>query len=148
MTIDELVSPDDVIVGMRASDKARLLTELATQAAVKLQISVDDVVQELVRREALGSTGLGSGIALPHARMAQVGKPFGLIARLKKPIEFDAIDGKPIDIAVLVLLPAGPQADQLNALACVARVLREPSKLDRLRDAKDGAELYRELVGP
>lgn len=146
MTIDELVSPDDVTVGMKSPDKPRLISELAALAAVKLHVDADDIVQELMRREGLGSTGLGNGLALPHARMTQVDKPRGFVARLKKPIEFDAIDGKPIDVAVLVLLPSGPQADQLNALACVARVLREPGALERVRLAKDSSALYRELV--
>jgi nitrogen PTS system EIIA component len=146
MKIDELISPDDASVGLKAPDKAWVIQELATQAAEKLQIAAEEIAQELRRREELGSTGLGNGIALPHARLAKLDKPFGIAVRLKKPIEFDAVDGKPVDLVVLVLMPGGAQADQLNALACVARVLREEEKLERLRQANDAAEFYRELV--
>jgi nitrogen PTS system EIIA component len=146
MKIDELISADNVSVGLRAPDKAGVIQELANQAGAKLQLSGEAIAEELLRREELGSTGIGNGIALPHARLDNLARPFGIIARLKKPIEFDAIDGKPVDLVVLVLMPAGPQGDQLNALACVARTLREEARLHRLRQAKDAAELYRELL--
>jgi len=146
MKIDELISPDNASVGLRAPDKASVIQELAAQAAAKLKMSAGEIAQELLRREELGSTGIGNGIALPHARLAKLDKPFGIAARLKKPIEFDAVDGKPVDLVVLVLMPDDAQADQLNALACVARVLREKERLERLRQANDAAEFHRELV--
>ena len=146
MKIEELISADNVAFGLRSPDKARLIQDLAAQAAERVGIGAGEIAQELFKREKLGSTGVGNGVALPHARLASITRPFGIIGRLKKPIEFDAIDGKPVDIAVLVLLPAGPESEQLNALACVARALREERRLDLLRQAKSGAELYVELV--
>jgi PTS system nitrogen regulatory IIA component len=103
------------------------------------------IAQELTKRESLGSTGVGAGIAMPHARLQAVQKPFGLLARLKKPIDFDAIDGRPVDLIVLLLMPA-VASEHLNALASVARKLREPDRLDRMRRAPDAASLFQELV--
>jgi nitrogen PTS system EIIA component len=100
----------------------------------------------LLQREQLGSTGTGGGIALPHARLVGVDKPFGMLVRLAKPIDFDAIDGKPVDIAFLLLLPAGAQGEQLNALASVARKLRDAEVLRTVRGARDGNALYEALV--
>ena len=146
MKIETLISPDRSIIGLRVSDKESLIRELAAPAAVSLHLSPEYLVGELLKREELGSTGIGEGVAIPHARLAELKTAFGSIVRLKRPIEFDAVDGKPIDIAVLVLLPADAASDQLNALACVARALRQPGRLDKLRTARNGEELYRELV--
>jgi len=148
MKIDELISPGNVTVGFRATDKGRLIEDLAAQAAAKLNLSSEMLARDLLRREDLGSTGVGNGIALPHARLAEVTTPFGLACRLKKAIEFDAVDGKAVDLVVLLLLPVGPPTDQLNALACVARILRDERRQARLRTAKDAEAFYRELVRP
>lgn len=146
MKIEDLISPGRSSVGLRVADKESLIRELAAQAAASLQLPFEYIADELLRREALGSTGIGDGVAMPHARLAELKTAFGSIVRLKKPIEFEAVDDKPVDIAVLVLLPASPAGDQLNALACVARALRQPGRLDLLRKAKNDEELYRELV--
>jgi PTS system nitrogen regulatory IIA component len=85
-------------------------------------------------------------IAIPHARFHQINKPFGLLVRLRKPIDFDAVDGKPVDIVFLLLLPNRQDSQGLAALACVARKLREPAITAALRSAPDGEELYHALV--
>jgi PTS system nitrogen regulatory IIA component len=100
---------------------------------------------ELLKRENLGSTGTGGGVAVPHARLPDLKQPFGTLVRLKHAIDFDAIDGNPVDIVFLLLLPAEPPGDALNALASVARRLRDPESLRRLRGAADDAELYRAI---
>jgi PTS system nitrogen regulatory IIA component len=99
-----------------------------------------------LKREALGSTGTGAGIAIPHARLEGIARPFGILVRLAKPIDFEAIDGQPVDLVFLLLLPAEPQGDQLNALACAARMLRDAQILRDLRRAADDAALYRAAV--
>ena len=146
MKIEDFLSPDDTTVGLRSADKTRLLQELSTRAAVRLGLDAAQVGQEILKREELGSTGMGAGIAIPHARLHEVHKPFGVLARLKRPMEFDAIDSAPIDLVFLLLLPAAAQGECLNALAAVARKLRDPETLQRLRAASDGAALYRELT--
>jgi nitrogen PTS system EIIA component len=99
-----------------------------------------------LQREELGSTGTGGGIALPHARLAGVKKPFALLARLAKAIDFDAIDGRPVDVVCLLLLPTNSQGEQLNALACAARALRDPGAVRNVRRAADAAALYDALA--
>jgi len=146
MDIKDFLSPGDAIVDVRLADKARLLQELAERAAAALNLSADRIASELRKREDLGSTGTGGGVAIPHARMAEVKKPFGLAVRLRQPIDFDAIDGKPVDVVFLLLLPAAAAGEQLNALASVARKLRDPASLRRLRRAADGAALYGAMV--
>ncbi len=106
----------------------------------------DYVASELLKREDLGSTGMGRGVAIPHARLPVVKKPYGMIARLKPAIDFEAIDGQLVDLVFLLLLPAPPQADQLVALAAVARKFKADEALKRLRQARAAAELYSAMV--
>jgi nitrogen PTS system EIIA component len=146
MKIEDFLSPADVIVGLRAQDKVRVLQELAGRAASNLQLDPGEISQEILKREELGSTGMGSGIAIPHARLQDVQKPFGILARLKRGIEFDAIDAGPVDLVFLLLLPAAAQSECLNALAAVSRALRDPERLRNLRAAEDNVALYRELT--
>src|SRR5688572_16381265 len=117
MKIRDFLSPSNVAMDIRASDKASLLKDLASRAASALDLPVDAVATEVEKRDELGSTGIGGGVSIPHARFREVKKPFGLLVRLKQPIEFDAIDGQPVDIVFLLVLPAAAQLDQLNALA-------------------------------
>jgi PTS system nitrogen regulatory IIA component len=146
MKIREILSPSDVAIDVRARDKASLLKELAARAAAALNLQADAVASEIEKRDELGSTGLGGGISIPHARFREVKKPFGLLVRLSQPIEFEAIDGQPVDVIFLLLLPAASQLDQLNALAAVARKLRDADVLRKLRAANSSAELYRAVT--
>lgn len=145
MKLEDLLTPQTTLVGVSASDKTRLLTELSTRAAQTLGCAATAIARDILKREELGSTGVGSGIAIPHARIANIAKPFGLLARLKRPIEFDAIDGRPVDLVFLLLQPATSASD-LNALAAVARALREPDRLERMRRASSSTELYRAVT--
>ena len=126
MTIDEILAPEAVIHGLRAAGKKNLLEELARRAGRELGIDAGEILGALVRREDLGSTGVGDGVALPHARMEAVARPFGLLARLRDPLDFEAVDDRPVDLVFLLLLPTGDGGEHLNALACVARRLRAP----------------------
>jgi nitrogen PTS system EIIA component len=142
MKIPDLLSPADVMIDVRVSDKNGLLRELATKAASSLKLRVDHVAPLLLKREDLGSTGIGRGVAIPHARLPELHRPFGLLAKLKQPIEFDAIDGQAVDIVFVLLLPAAAENGQLGALALVARTLRPPEVLVGLRRAKTVSEIY------
>jgi PTS system nitrogen regulatory IIA component len=145
MKIEELLTPGSV-VELKASDKRDVITALARRAASVLALDASAVTKALLAREELGSTGMGQGFALPHARLAGVEKPFGIFARLGKPVDFDAVDGRPVDLVFLLLLPANAQHDQLNALACVARRLRDQETAERLRTTPDAAGLFRLLA--
>ena len=143
MQIADFLPPDNVLCDLRAADKDRLLMELTGRAAKALQIDAATLSDAITQREQLGSTGMGDGIAIPHARIASLSKPFGVLTRLKRAIDFAAIDGKPVDLVFLLLLPATPHGEQLTALASVARKLRDAKVAARLRGAHDGAEMYR-----
>ena len=142
MKISQFLSPSDVAIEVQARDKSDLLKMLSSRAALTLKLPVGVVVSEIKRRDELGSTGIGGGVAIPHARFREVKKPFGLLVRLKRPIEFDAIDVQPVDIIFLLLLPASSQLDQLIALAAVARRLRDPDVLRKLREATNPTDCY------
>jgi PTS system nitrogen regulatory IIA component len=130
------------MIDVRAQDKGRLLNELCNRAATTLKLNADNVCAEILKREELGSTAVGGGVAIPHARVQHLAKPFGMLARLRKPIDFDAIDGQPVDLVFLLLLPTSAPAEQLSALAAVARRLRDPMTVRELRRAADNASVY------
>lgn len=147
MTVDELLAPSDALVGLRAATKNALLEDLARRAAAALGIGPDAIFPALARRETLGSTGIGDGIALPHARLEAVARPYGILARLREPIDFEAVDDNPVDLVFLLLLPAPARHEPLNALACVARRLRDAETAAAMRGARDAAALYAAVTG-
>jgi nitrogen PTS system EIIA component len=146
MKISDLLSPKDVLVDVRTSNKRQLLQEFAARAADSLGLRVDQVAPYLIKREELGSTGIGRGVAIPHARLPDLQRPYGLLAKLRHPIEFEAIDAQAVDIVFVLLLPAKVESGQLEALALAARVLRPPENLVRLRNATTSSELYSAIV--
>jgi PTS system nitrogen regulatory IIA component len=143
MQIADFLASDDVLCDVRAADKDRLLRDLTERAAKARHLEAAPLCDAIARREQLGSTGMGDGIAIPHARVAGLAKPFGVLARLRRPIDFAAIDGKPVDIVFLLLLPAAADGEQLTALASVARRLRDAEVAAHLRGARDGGEIFR-----
>ncbi len=142
MEIKDFLTPSDVLLGIRASDKTQLLEDLCGRAASILKVDAQKITADILKREELGSTGMGGGVAIPHARIADVKKPFGLLARLKSAIEFDAIDRQPVDLVFLLLLPTEPAGEQLNVLALVARRLRHADITRDARRATDASGLY------
>lgn len=142
----ELITPDRILPTVEAADKAALLAALARAIANAAGLDPGTVEAALVERERLSSTGVGSGIAIPHAQVPGLARPIGLLARLRRPVEFGAEDGFEIDLVVVVLAPEGAMVDQLKALGRVARVLRHRSIADRLREAT-GAEAIHDILG-
>lgn len=146
MNISDFLSPADATIDVAAADKKKLLMELSRNVAAKLNRRDEPILAALTKREEFGSTGVGGGVAIPHARFADIRKPLGMLVRLKRPMEYDAVDGKPVDIVFLLLLPEADGGGQLGALASVARRLRDPVVTAALRHARDGAEMYRSLT--
>jgi PTS system nitrogen regulatory IIA component len=146
MNIKDFLTRGRVIVDAPAVDKATVLGELSRRAAVAAGLPVQFVTNEVRKRDELGSTGIGKGVALPHARLREVKKTVGVLARLIKPVEFEAVDGEPVDIVFLLLLPAAAQLDQLNALAATARKLRDPEVLAKLRSGRNAAALFQTIT--
>jgi nitrogen PTS system EIIA component len=143
---DLLPGPDVVLASVKASGKKALLAELAARAAAMLKLDERRLFDRLLERERLGSTGIGGGIAIPHARMSTISQPRGLFARLAQPIDFDAIDERPVDIVFLLIAPEGAGADHLKALARVSRLLRDRSLVEKLRATEKAEALYALLV--
>jgi PTS system nitrogen regulatory IIA component len=142
MDIKEFLAPSDVFIGIRWTNKTKLLEDLCRRAASALKVDADKIKADILKREELGSTGMGGGVAIPHARIPDVKRPLGLFTRLKSAIEFDAIDRQPVDLVFLLLLPAASVGEQLNALAMVARSLRDADTVRNARRATNPAGLY------
>ena len=141
MDITDLIDSSRVIFAARASDKEQLLRDFAARAAVLLNLEARTIFDALNAREELGSTGLGDGFALPHARVEGLDHFFGMFARLNRPINFDAIDGKPVDLVFLLLIPPTAGSEHLGTLAAVARHLRDQEFTARLRRAASATAL-------
>jgi PTS system nitrogen regulatory IIA component len=146
MDIKEFLSAANVFADFHATDKGELLRELCHRAAWKAGLDGETVTGEVLKRESVGSTGMGGGVAIPHARIPGLSKTFGLLARLDEAIDFEAIDGELVDVVALLLLPRSSDNQPLNALACTARCLRDAQTLRRMRQAGDSAELYRAVA--
>jgi nitrogen PTS system EIIA component len=137
----------DTVIDLSVRDKRALVHDLAHRAAVVLNVEDDIVFSALLKREELGSTGVGNGVAIPHVRLEQVRDPFGIMVRLKDPINFDSIDGQPVDLVCLLLLSKENESAQLSALAGIARRLRRPELLEELRHAPNRVVLYNVMIG-
>jgi PTS system nitrogen regulatory IIA component len=148
MLLTDLVVPQAIVPALRVNTKKQALQELAARAAAMTGRNEREVLEVLTQRERLGSTGIGSGIAIPHGKLATLDRLFGLFARLERPIDFEALDGQPVDLMFLLLAPEAAGADHLKALAQVARLLRDPKVAMKLRESRDGEALYAVLTTP
>lgn len=142
MKISEIMAKDSVVVGLKANNKRQLLQELSVKAAEISGINERTIFDTLLERENLGSTGFGSGTALPHARIPELEKVYGIFARLSNPIDFESIDGKPVDLIFVLLSPEGSGADHLTALAKVSRILKDEATCKKLRQINSAEEIY------
>ena len=146
MLLSDFISSDSVVASLKAKTKKQLLQDLSARAARLTGLQERDIFDVLLQRERLGSTGLGHGIAIPHGKIAGLKRIVGIFARLAEPVDFDAVDGQPVDIVFLLLAPDGAGADHLKALARISRLLREGSAVDKLRASRDAAALYAVLT--
>jgi PTS system nitrogen regulatory IIA component len=148
MPLVDLVLSNAIIPALKVNGKKQALQELAARAA-ELTGQNDRVIFDiLMQREKLGSTGVGNGIAIPHGKLPNLGKLFGLFARLDRAIDFEALDSQPVDLVFLLLAPEGAGADHLKALARVARLLRDPDVARKLRDSRDAEAMFAVLTLP
>ena len=148
MPITDLVAPEAILPALKVNSKKQALQELAARAAELTGQNERAVFEVLLQREKLGTTAVGYGVAIPHGKLPKLEKIFGLFARLDRPIDFEAMDGQPVDLVFLLLAPEGAGADHLKALARVARLLREPAVTHKLRASKDAESLYAVLAMP
>jgi PTS system nitrogen regulatory IIA component len=145
--IADILTPEGVVLDLRAcSSKRQVLKELAEHAAAACGLDSRRLLEALMERERLGTTGIGHGIAIPHARMAELKRLVGLFARLDEPVDFEALDDQPSDLIFLLLAPDSADADSLKALARISRLLRDPTLQRRLRQERDRDAVYRMLT--
>ncbi|HYM99272.1 MAG TPA: PTS IIA-like nitrogen regulatory protein PtsN [Aestuariivirgaceae bacterium] len=146
MPLTDLVAPQAIIPALKVTNKKQALQELASKAAALTAQNERQIFETLMQREKLGSTGIGNAIAIPHGKLPKIASLFGLFARLERPVDFEALDGRPVDLIFLLLAPENAGADHLKALARIARLLRDPDVTRKLRDSRDAEALYAVLA--
>ena len=142
MEIEDILNQRCVVTSLKASSKKHALQELARKASAATGLQERAVLDVLLERERLGTTGVGSGIAIPHGKLPELDKLYGCFARLETPIDFDSVDNEPVDLIFLLLAPESAGADHLKALARISRVLRNATHCDKLRTAAGSDKIY------
>jgi PTS system nitrogen regulatory IIA component len=148
MPLLSFISPNAVISKLRVTTKKQALQELAARASRLTRLSERAIFETLLERERLGTTGIGQGIAIPHAKLAGLEQLTAVFARLAEPVDFESIDDQPVDLVFLLLAPEGAGADHLKALAQISRLMRNAEMVERLRGCEDPAALYALLTEP
>ena len=142
MEINDLLVPEGVVADLKATSKKQALQDLAKRAAEVSGLHERAIFDVLMERERLGTTGVGSGIAIPHGKLASLDRLHGLFARLEQPIDFHAIDERPVDLIFVLLAPENAGADHLKALARISRLLRNNGICDKLRGTDSAEALF------
>lgn len=142
MDLSKLLTPAAVRVVSQLTSKKRLFQELGEIAAQAYGISAATAIDGLQERESLGPTGVGNGIALPHARLIGLEKITGIFLRLEKPLDYESVDRQPVDLVFCLLAPKDSGVDHLKALALVSRTMRDQAVLAKLRANSDASKLH------
>ena len=146
MELTEILAADAVHYAQSASSKKRLLQKISEQAASIYDLDSEQVFAALTAREALGTTGVGRGVAIPHARFENLDRVVGLFTRLEKPLDYDSMDHQPVDLVFTLLAPQKEGAEHLKALALVSRTLRDEDVCAKLRSNNDAQTIFSILV--
>jgi len=147
MQLSDFLDFDSINTRLSAGNKRSLLQQLSNSAAQHLDVAPAEVLATITEREQLGSTGFGQGVAIPHGKIESLGRICGLFARLAEPIDYKAIDGRPVDLVFLLLSPANAGAEHLKALAAISRVTRNVPTLEKMRGARSRDALAAVLMG-
>jgi len=147
MQLAEFLDCDAIKTSLPGGNKRSLLQQLANLAGQRIDADPAAIIAALNEREQLGSTGFGQGVAIPHAKIEGLGEIYALFARLGEPVDYKAIDGRPVDLVFLLLSPPGAGAEHLKALAAISRVTRDGATLERLRGARSRDALAAVLMG-
>ena len=147
MQLSDFLDFDAIKTGLPGGNKRTLLQQLANLAAQRLGVDSAPVLASIAEREQLGSTGFGQGVAIPHGKVEGLNRIYCLFARLAEPVDYKAIDGKPVDLVFLLLSPPDAGADHLKALAAISRVTRHMPTLEKMRGARSRDALAAVLMG-
>lgn len=142
MNIADIISKNAVLDHVQASSKRELVQSMAEKVSALSGLDERVVFDAVWERESLGSTGYGEGVAFPHARIEGLDKVCGMFARLDEPVDFDSLDGKPVDLVFLLISPENSGADHLTALAALSRILKTEGSCEKLRNARSVDEIY------
>jgi PTS system nitrogen regulatory IIA component len=142
MDLNDLIEVSAIMPALKANSKKQVLQLLAEKAARITGLPEREIFDTVLRREKLGSTGVGNGIAIPHGKISGVRRITGVFARLEQPVDFDSLDDEPVDLVFLLLAPEGAGADHLKALSRIARVLRDTGTVDKIRGTSDAAAIH------
>lgn len=142
MELADLLVPGAVIAGVKTTSKKQLLGSLAAHAGKLLGMDERRILEAILERERLGSTGLGGGVAIPHAKLGNLKSVMGVFMQLETPLDFNSLDGKPVDLVFLLLAPEDAGAEHLKALARVSRLFRDQAALAKLRGSSSSDALY------
>ena len=143
--IGELLSLNDILLGVDAPDKERVFEAVARLLQGRCGFAQSQLVDSLIAREECGSTGIGHGVAIPHARIKGLARPFGVYVRTRLPIPFDAPDGKPVSDLIVIFVPEQAAQQHLRLLAEVAEIFGDGRLRHQLHATNDPAEVYRLL---
>lgn len=142
MDLSDLIEVSAVMPAVKANSKKQLLQLLSEKAAAVTGLPEREIFDTILQRERLGSTGVGNGIAIPHGKPAGVSRITGIFARLETPVDFEALDDQPVDLVFLLLAPEGAGADHLKALSRIARVLRDPDTVAKIRATHEAEAIH------
>ncbi|MBC8036060.1 MAG: PTS IIA-like nitrogen regulatory protein PtsN [Rhizobiales bacterium] len=148
MHLGDIIDAQSVLAHIKAQGKKQLLQELSQGLAKRVGVDHRIIFETLLTREKLGSTGIGQGIAIPHGKLAALTRVHGLFARLAAPIDFESVDGQPVDLVFVLLAPDHAGADHLKALARISRMLRDSGVVAKLRGTDTAEGLYAILTEP
>ncbi|MBB4482298.1 PTS sugar transporter subunit IIA [Rhizobium etli] len=146
MNLPNIIRPEHTFLGVSAPTKGRALQTIADKAAMAFSVDAQIILKALEAREKLGSTGIGNGIAIPHAAIDGMSSPRGLLFRFSRPLDFEAIDDIPADIAVLLLFGENNRGEYLNVLSAIARRLQSDGVLTAMRKARTADEFYSDFI--
>jgi nitrogen PTS system EIIA component len=148
MNLADIIDARAILPMLKAQSKKQVFQDISMALAPTVAVDHRIVLESLMTREKLGSTGLGQGIAIPHGRLPNITRVYGLFARLASPVAYDSVDGEPVDLVFALLSPAQAGADHLKALARISRLLREPDTIKKLRGTETAEGLYAILTEP
>ena len=142
MELTELLTPESIVSNLKVTSKKQVLQELSKRIAKIIDCDERFIVDVLLEREKLGTTGVGDSIAIPHGKLGSLKKLHGFFARLERPVDFDSVDERPVDLIFLLLAPESAGSDHLKALARISRLLRDKANCDKLRGSNNTEALY------
>ena len=147
MQLADFLDFDAIKTGFPSGNKRSLLQQLANLAAHRLNVDASQIHASITEREQLGSTGFGHGVAIPHGKIEGLKQIYGLFVGLAEPVDYKAIDSRPVDLVFLLLSPLDAGADHLKALAAISRVTRNAAVLEKMRGARSRDALVAVLIG-